>query len=603
MPFRKLLRFSIYLDFKWQPSVRTRSNLRSPHPGHFDLSIHQVNTNPIEVSETVHMGSMDLPSPFVCTKAVEHRAAKDPDRAWVLMPKTDNLQEGYFIVTYVQLANAVDKVSWWLDENLPPQNKTLIYQGPNDVRWAFILFAAQKTRREFLVLNPNNSLDADMKLIGHTHGQKILVADEFASRFETWRRQRSDLESVTFPSLNHWLAEAPTRRYHYEAPSTAQEALKTPWLIMHTSGTTGQPKPINFTVGYQDVMFRQRQAWERGVMGPENVWQRLSSQKTLLPFPQTWSAGLAIIADLAIVWEHIPVLYPPNAPHPLSARTIADSVRYSGATSAILIPFILKQLSQEPEHFAILKSAGLDLVGYAGAPLDDETRALLEPHIRVLQPMYGAADVGNVPVYTSAPGDSNYIGLSPQMGYTFEPVPEAGDDVHELVLKKANDKEGLVYLFQVQPDVKEFFVRDLFVRHPDPSKADFWRHVGRKDDFMKNHLLTKTSASQVEALVEQARFVRGSCFVQIEGRSGSTNCLLVEVEDHLRKEKRDDEIMRLLWPKIESANEQLSDEIRLLKRNVVVVPQDMPLPRLGKGTVNRRAVPDLYAEHFKSLNA
>lgn len=185
-----------------------------------------------------------MSSSSLCTviDIIDQRAQETPSRPWILVPRSEELKEGYVALTYLQLARAIDKVAWWLDSALVRvgDHDTIVYQGPNDVRWAFIIFAAQKTGRNLLVLNPNNSLDADLKLIDERNCRSFLIAQGNKSRFQKWMEQRPLLQSVDFPDLNHWLADDLVKHYHYIKPSTLEEALSIPWEITQTSGTTGE---------------------------------------------------------------------------------------------------------------------------------------------------------------------------------------------------------------------------------------------------------------------------------------------------------------------------------------------------------------------------
>lgn len=281
---------------------------------------------------------------------------------------------------------------------------------------------------------------------------------------------------------------------------------------------------------------------------------------------------------------------------------IADALQYSGATAAILLPFYIKQLAKDANYLSILKSARLDMLGYAGAGLERETLEIVQPHIKIVQPNYGCTDVGNFPIFLGEPGDVDYIGFSPRLGCVFEKISGSGDnEVFEMVLDRSKDEHQLIYYFHSHPNEQVYRTNDCFMRHPNPSKSNFWRHVGRRDDLVKNHFLTKTNASQVESMLEQMKFVNGVCFGQFEAADGrKTSYLLVEV-NRQQTSMSDPEVAQAIWPQIEAANEQMTDEISLKRDNVVITPDDKPLPRLGKGTINRRAIAEVYRDELARL--
>jgi hypothetical protein len=101
------------------------------------------------------MGSDRKPYPTI----VEERAHETPDREYSVIPRTTTLDDGYTNFTYAQLARAVDKMCWWLDENLGKASnfETLAYIGATDQRYTFLYFATYKTRRQVNFLTARRS--------------------------------------------------------------------------------------------------------------------------------------------------------------------------------------------------------------------------------------------------------------------------------------------------------------------------------------------------------------------------------------------------------------------------------------------------------------
>jgi hypothetical protein len=81
---------------------------------------------------------------------VEERVREDPNRTYSIIPKTTSLEDGYVNFTYQQLARAVNKMSWWLDQQLGKAVNFEIfsYIGLNDHRYTILYIAAAKTGRQ-----------------------------------------------------------------------------------------------------------------------------------------------------------------------------------------------------------------------------------------------------------------------------------------------------------------------------------------------------------------------------------------------------------------------------------------------------------------------
>lgn len=78
---------------------------------------------------------------------VDNLASSDPTRTFASIPLSYNLQDGFRDITYKEFARAIDRCAWWMEESLGGSQtfETLNYVGPQDLRYAMLLFAAIKT--------------------------------------------------------------------------------------------------------------------------------------------------------------------------------------------------------------------------------------------------------------------------------------------------------------------------------------------------------------------------------------------------------------------------------------------------------------------------
>lgn len=83
---------------------------------------------------------------------IDDRALETPNRQFAIIPKSDNLQDGFKSLSYQSYANAINKLSWWLEDRLGRSHETdfetVAYIGPNDLRYAMLCTAAVKTHRQ-----------------------------------------------------------------------------------------------------------------------------------------------------------------------------------------------------------------------------------------------------------------------------------------------------------------------------------------------------------------------------------------------------------------------------------------------------------------------
>lgn len=81
-------------------------------------------------------------------QVVDHHARTEPSRVYASVPKSAvNLSDGFQDVTMAELANIVNRLSWWLESTLGVGSLNAIaYIGPADIRYSAIFLAAVKCR-------------------------------------------------------------------------------------------------------------------------------------------------------------------------------------------------------------------------------------------------------------------------------------------------------------------------------------------------------------------------------------------------------------------------------------------------------------------------
>src|SRR5271170_6641399 len=78
---------------------------------------------------------------------VDFNAISLPTRVYALIPRSVSLSDGLQALTYKDFANAINRVSWWLDGVLGESLAfdTFAYIGPKDIRYSVLAVAAIKT--------------------------------------------------------------------------------------------------------------------------------------------------------------------------------------------------------------------------------------------------------------------------------------------------------------------------------------------------------------------------------------------------------------------------------------------------------------------------
>lgn len=78
---------------------------------------------------------------------IDYIASTDPTRPFVSLPKSTNVQDGFYDVDYHTYASAINCYSWRLKQEVgPPRHEfeKIAYMGPSDLRYAIFVIAAVK---------------------------------------------------------------------------------------------------------------------------------------------------------------------------------------------------------------------------------------------------------------------------------------------------------------------------------------------------------------------------------------------------------------------------------------------------------------------------
>ncbi len=78
---------------------------------------------------------------------IDEAARDTPDRTYAAIPRSSDLSEGFQDITYKRFANAINRVSFWLDSQFGKSDapETFAYAGPKDLRYTILTVAAIKT--------------------------------------------------------------------------------------------------------------------------------------------------------------------------------------------------------------------------------------------------------------------------------------------------------------------------------------------------------------------------------------------------------------------------------------------------------------------------
>lgn len=182
------------------------------------------------------------------TEVVDQLAAEQPLGLWVKAGASDNRVLSWSVITWSQLARAVDNVSHWMEARLgpPAEKESLAYMEISDIRYPIMILAAMKTGYKILLTSPRNSQDAQVSLLKSTSCKKFLHTPEFAAQMQALAMHHSELNPIEIPCLDEILHRDPASKPYYNFRRPQEDDIA---LILHSSGSTGLPKPIFIRTG------------------------------------------------------------------------------------------------------------------------------------------------------------------------------------------------------------------------------------------------------------------------------------------------------------------------------------------------------------------
>lgn len=363
-------------------------------------------------------------------------------------------------------------------------------------------------------------------------------------------------------------------------------------LIMHSSGSTGMPKPIFLDSIWVTAVLRQkylvpppgRNSRAEGWLGPSTDGKPLITSAPMYH-------GMSFLLFLRSIFTGPLVNMPAGVP--LSANVVMEAMETKLATCGMFPPSIIADLTATERGLKALST--LDDVFYGGAPLSRQAGERVNSVTR-LSSILGSVETCCIAALAPLDqADWDYYEFHPYSGAIFEDV---GEGLAELVIKPIGDLRHQP-IFSGFPGISEWRTSDLFEQHP--AKTGLWRFKCRRDDVLVLSSGIKYDPIMFEKTVENHPLVKGALIV---GHEHFQLGLILELDwEQLEQDQERDQkaLLELLWPAIEAANLPNARNTCIVKNMVVFTSKEKPFARTAKHSIARRATLDLYAPEIDQL--
>ncbi|KAK3900646.1 putative peptide synthetase [Staphylotrichum tortipilum] len=537
------------------------------------------------------MGS-SAPSFLSPDSLVDDLAARIPDNVWAKAPvSADQGPAVWQDITWRQLRVAVDFTARWMENELGvgDGHEPIAYTGPNDIRYPIIIMAALKAGHKSFLTSPRNSLEGNLALLRTTKCTKFVFTPEFRAMGDGLAAAAPQVKTLQVPDVGDMLASASADPYESRFGGHMQDHETV--MILHTSGTTGLPKPVYLKAGVlrgsvKNISLPTPE--ER-----ENILVAMCKSPMLLTSIPFFHIFGIMLFSRSLYHQGPLVLLP--AGKPPTAELLLEAISNTKPTALACTPSLLEDMCGISGGLEGL--ATIEHVIYGGAPLAQSCGNTITK-VTTLTNGIGSTEAFNIPNMVPAdPAEWEYFEWNPNVGIVMELTTDGDDSgLAELVIHRQPENDHQL-VFHNYPDLTEWRSNDLYERHP--SKPALWRYVGRADDVIVLSNGEKVQPVSFEKAIEGHAWVRGALMVG----SGQFQTALI-IEPHPEHANHGaDEFLDELWPWVDQANQQYQAHARVWRSLVSITSPDRPFQRSPKGSVIRHATCRLYDAQIKLLYA
>ncbi|KAK3715521.1 hypothetical protein LTR37_007009 [Vermiconidia calcicola] len=446
--------------------------------------------------------------------------------------------------------------------------------APSSLEIVITIFALNRLGYAIFFLSTRLGAAAYACLLDMAECYKVIALDSHRSIVDEICKERPGCRRIPMLQRDDYRICKDNRPFQREGVDLEKEGNKMAF-ILHSSGSTGFPKPIFLTNMQCLANFRKSFA-----------------MRAFCTSPLFHSHGLM---ELFRAFYTQSTMYLGNYAFPVTSQNLIEAMSVAKPELVCAVPYVLKLLAEKPEGIQTLARARTVL--YAGSSCPDELGNRLVAAGVHLAANYGATETGQI-MTSFRPSDDKewqYMRLHrPVADYTL--MDEIAPGVFECVGLEGLPSKGPSNAkppYSAKNPKNSFRTADLFTRHPDPKKSNYFKYLSRLDDRITLVNGEKVLPIPIEGRIRQEDLVREAIVFGFE-RTVPGVLIFRSAEHGL--DLSDQEFLEAVWPAVEAANANAETFSRIPRDLVLVKDPDVVYPKTDKSTFIRAQVYQQFAE-------